>query len=100
VISLDFCFLSIQWVYNVLEHKKEADRIVYEDPDPKTGFILAPDLKWDGKTVEDLYLTAIVHPRDIKSLRELNQDHILLLKNILNNGTVSSAEQPYITLIL
>ena len=31
----------------MLEHNKEADRIVYEDFDPDCGFILLPDLKWD-----------------------------------------------------
>lgn len=39
---------SLQWVYNGLEHKEEAERIIYEDPDPVTGFILAPDFKWSG----------------------------------------------------
>ena len=35
-------------MYNGLEHKEEAERIIYEDPDPVTGFILAPDFKWSG----------------------------------------------------
>lgn len=40
-----------QWVYNILEKKAEAERIVYEDPDPAVGFVLLPDLKWDQKQV-------------------------------------------------
>ncbi|XP_028840726.1 m7GpppX diphosphatase-like isoform X2 [Denticeps clupeoides] len=40
---------SVQWVYNILEKKAEADRIVFEDPDPDTGFVLLPDFKWDQK---------------------------------------------------
>ena len=52
---------SLQWVYNVLEHRKEVERIVFEDPDPATGFILAPDFKWNGKQTNDLYCLAIVH---------------------------------------
>lgn len=35
------------WVINILEKKKEADRMIFEDPDPTTGFVLHPDLKWD-----------------------------------------------------
>jgi m7GpppX diphosphatase len=31
-------------VYNVLEHKAESEKIIYEDPDPENGFILSPDL--------------------------------------------------------
>lgn len=43
----------IQWVYNILEKKAEADRIIYEDPDPVVGFVLLPDFKWDQKQVRD-----------------------------------------------
>ena len=34
----------IAWVYNILDHKKEVDRIVFEDPDRQRGFVLLPDL--------------------------------------------------------
>ncbi len=46
---------SLDWLYNVLDHKKEADRIIYENTDPNVGFILAPDLKWSGKQVRSVY---------------------------------------------
>lgn len=36
---------SIEWVYNILSHKKEAETIVYENPDPEEGYILLPDYK-------------------------------------------------------
>ena len=42
---------SLDWIYNILEHKKEVERIVYEDSDPNTGFLLVPDFKWDGKQI-------------------------------------------------
>ncbi|XP_023251686.1 m7GpppX diphosphatase [Seriola lalandi dorsalis] len=77
---------SVQWVYNILQKKAEADRIVYEDPDPKVGFVLLPDFKWDQKQVDDLYLIAIVHQRDIKSLRDLTSEHTPLLQNIFQKG--------------
>ncbi|XP_073513513.1 m7GpppX diphosphatase [Phyllobates terribilis] len=77
---------SIQWVYNILEKKAEADRIVHENPDPELGFILLPDFKWNQKQVDDLYLIAICHPRGIKSLRDLDGGHLPLLKNILREG--------------
>ena len=80
---------SLQWVYNILEHKSEVDRIVFEDPDPEIGFILIPDLKWDGKNVETLYLLALPHARGIWSLRDLTEKHLPLLKNILEKGIVS-----------
>lgn len=42
---------AIAWVYNILEKKKEVDRLVFEDPDPEIGFMLHPDLKWDQAQV-------------------------------------------------
>lgn len=77
---------SVQWVYNILEKKAEADRIIFENPDPENGFILIPDFKWDQKQMDDLYLIAICHRRDLKSLRNLTPDHLPLLKNILQEG--------------
>lgn len=78
---------TLDWVYNILAHRKEAERIVYEDPDPETGFILLPDFKWSCKQIDDLYLIAIVHAKNIKSLRDLNQRHLPLLKKLWNKGT-------------
>ncbi|XP_048368494.1 m7GpppX diphosphatase [Sphaerodactylus townsendi] len=83
---IDSQSFSIQWVYNILEKKAEADRIIYENPDPASGFVLIPDLKWDQKQLDDLYLIAICHCRGIKSLRDLTADHLPLLKNISKEG--------------
>ncbi|XP_069470292.1 m7GpppX diphosphatase isoform X1 [Ambystoma mexicanum] len=77
---------SVQWVYNILEKRAEADRIVHENPDPANGFILLPDFKWDQKQVDDLYLIALCHIRTIKSLRDLSSEHLPLLNNILSEG--------------
>lgn len=38
-------------MYNILEKKAEADKIVYEDEDPEKGFVLLPDFKWNQKQV-------------------------------------------------
>ena len=72
----------IQWVYNILEHKKEAESILFEDPDLKRGFIIVPDLKWDQKTTSSLYIQAIVHNRELRSIRDLTKDHVEMLENI------------------
>lgn len=85
--------LSLEWLYNVLKHRKEQDRIVFEDPSDETGFILLPDLKWDGKTLEQLYLLALVRVRGIKSLRDLTGEHLPLLRNIKERGTEAIRER-------
>uniref|UniRef100_A0A672KCK8 m7GpppX diphosphatase n=2 Tax=Sinocyclocheilus grahami TaxID=75366 RepID=A0A672KCK8_SINGR len=89
-VNLSFWF---QWVHNILEKKAEADRIVFEDPDPDTGFVLLPDFKWDQKQLQDLYLIAIVHRRDVKSLRDLTSEHLPLLTNIRSKGEDAIQQQ-------
>lgn len=80
-------------MYNCLEYKSEKERIKYdtasenEKNDEDIGFLLLPDLKWSGK-INELYLLAIIKKRNIKSLRDLTSDHLPLLKNILNKGSV------------
>ena len=77
---------DIEWVYNILAHKKEAESIVFENSDPEEGFIMVPDFKWDGRQVEDLYLVAIVHTRSIRSIRDLRAQHLPLLRNLWHQG--------------
>ena len=86
-VNNDFC-LSLQWAYNILDHKAEVDRIIYEDPDPINGFMLLPDLKWNEAQISDMHLTAIVVRRGISSLRDISAEHLPLLKNVLTKGKV------------
>ena len=78
--------LSLKWVQNILDHKSETERIVYEMSDPETGFVLLPDMKWDGIEMDSLYLMAICHKSGIRSLRDLNESHLPLLNNIKSKG--------------
>ncbi|OQR89347.1 scavenger mRNA-decapping enzyme DcpS [Achlya hypogyna] len=75
---------KIQWVrLTTSRSTKEADKIVLEDNDPKTGFLLLPDTKWTRSThIESLYLLALVLDKSIRSLRDLTGDHIPLLRNV------------------
>jgi len=54
----------------------------------KNGFILVPDMKWDGKQLEDLYVVALVQDRSLHSIRSLTAEHIPLLENIQKKGLV------------
>ncbi|XP_076472346.1 m7GpppX diphosphatase-like [Babylonia areolata] len=90
---VDASQFSIQWVHNILEKKTEAERIVFEDPNPETGFILLPDMKWNRSDLSSLYLVAIVHQRGLNSLRDLRSDHLPLLRNILEKGKKAILDQ-------
>ncbi|KAK6632409.1 hypothetical protein RUM44_007451 [Polyplax serrata] len=85
---------SLQWVFNILEHESEKERIVYEDSDPETGFILCSDIKWDGKSKDSLYLLALPFKRGIMSLRDLTQKDLPLLKNIRSKG-IKAVQEKY-----
>nr|CAD2203550.1 unnamed protein product [Meloidogyne enterolobii] len=75
-------FENLKWVYNFLDKKSEEERIIYENPDKHDGFILAPDLKWNGTNLDELYLLAVAHRRDLHSIRDLTPNELPLLENI------------------
>lgn len=62
--------------------------MIYDDPDPETGFLLLPDLKWSQENIEDLYVLAIVRKKGILCLRELNESHLPLLENVYHKAKV------------
>ncbi|KAF9517839.1 hypothetical protein BS47DRAFT_1339061 [Hydnum rufescens UP504] len=71
-----------QWVLNILDHVTEEDQILFEDPSPTDGFIILPDLKWDRKNLDTLYLVAIAHSPSVKSIRDLRKSHLSMLYSI------------------
>ena len=75
-------------MYNILNGTSEADRVIYKDPDPVNGFIILPDLKWDAKDIDSLYVIAIATRRDLLSLRDVDSSHLELLKGIQRKGKV------------
>lgn len=103
----------LEWVRAILEGRKEAERVVYRSPElPLVGadgatstdaengtkglentFVLVPDLKWDGTTTRQLYLTAISGDGRIRSLRDLRAEHLPLLKAIRKQAYVSAKEK-------
>ncbi|VDN87383.1 unnamed protein product [Brugia pahangi] len=84
---------TMKWIFNMLEHKAEMDRIIFEDADPENGFILAPDLKWDGKNLANLYVLAIIRRKGIKSIRDLTSNDLPLLENISKKSYIAIKEK-------
>lgn len=60
---------TFQWVYNVLNKEAEADKVIYDDSDAQNGFLLANDIKWNGKDIDTLYVLAIINRHGVKSIR-------------------------------
>lgn len=82
---------SLEWIDNILAHKAEQDKIVYEDENKETGFVMVPDLKWDGQ-LHTLKLLALPFQK-VKSMRELNASHLPLLRNIRDAGIKCISEK-------
>lgn len=71
----------LNWVFNIIEGKAEQEDVMYRETGEE-GFLLAPDLNWDRKTLTALHLLAIVERRDIWSLRDLTREWIPWLKHM------------------
>ncbi|GAA5977140.1 hypothetical protein JCM5350_003232 [Sporobolomyces pararoseus] len=84
---------TIKWVYGILEGTAEAENVRFRDNDPKTGFVLTPDLKWDQKTMTALYLLVLTQDRSIQSLRDLTPAHLPLLRNIRQQSEKAAMEK-------
>lgn len=69
---------QIKWVDNILFKGAESERVLFKNED----YIVLPDMKWDGKSIDSLYCCCIVYDGSISSLRDLNSDHIEYLERI------------------
>ena len=74
-------------MYNILDGKAESDRVLYNDLDPDSGFMLLPDLKWNQSQLESLYVTGLIR-QPIQSMRELRASHLPLLRKLATIGKV------------
>ena len=48
------CMIADCRVFNILDGKKEADKVLFKDDDKETGFVILPDLKWDETSMNAL----------------------------------------------
>ena len=74
---------NINWIKNILDGKVENEHLIYND----NKFVLLPDLKWimdsdKKRNINNMYCLAIVRDYNLKSIRELNNSHLDLLKHI------------------
>jgi len=99
---------DIQWLHNIVDNLakeqkslydiskgKMNEKVVYSEPDEKTGFGLLVDFKWrshpktmallkENPVTKPLGVYCIAFPvrKDIRSLRDLTAAHLPLLRNI------------------
>jgi len=71
----------LNWVFNIIEGRAEQEDVMYREHGEE-GFLLAPDLNWDRKTLSTLHVLGIVERRDIWSVRDLTTTHVLWLRHM------------------
>jgi m7GpppX diphosphatase len=78
---------KLQWLFDILDGKKEAERVLVADPDAQSGFVLVmhPTMQPEDDHHSAFYL-GICHARGIRSLRDLNASHLPLLENMRDKG--------------
>ena len=69
---------NLDWIDNIVNNNKEKESILYQCKD----FVFLPDLKWDKNDTESLYYLAIVKHKELRSIRDLNNNHIEMLKQM------------------
>lgn len=76
----------LNWVFNIIEGRKEQEDILLRDPGQgssrEEAFLLTPDLNWDKKTLASLHLLVLVERRDFWSLRDLKKSHVDWIKHM------------------
>jgi m7GpppX diphosphatase len=72
---------TLDWVFNIIEGRAEQEDVMYRETGDE-GFLLAPDLNWDRKTMGSLHLLGLVERRDIWSVRDLKKANVEWLKHM------------------
>lgn len=73
-MNMDHC----NWVYSILNCEKETELRVHENED----FMLQQDYKYNAGDITTLYCLAIPKQKDLKTIRDLKQEHLPMLKAI------------------
>ena len=83
---LKFTNIDIQknckWIYNIIDKKSNQNKILYEDK----NFVLIMRIRMNPDKISTFHLLAFPKDKTIKSIRDLNADHIPLLKNMVKKS--------------
>jgi m7GpppX diphosphatase len=74
--------LDKQWVFDIIDGKKEKDQVLYQDDD----FVLLPSDKWKNNNILEMRLLAFFTNKKLKSIRDLTGSNIKLLEKVKNKA--------------
>jgi len=100
---------SLSWLQNIVQVKKEKERLLFNSTENAPGWILNIDTKWrshpdamtvpreewyNHKSTADLYCLGVFKEDGVASLRDLTGKHLPILKEVLKEGP-KTIEQIY-----
>lgn len=77
---------DLSWVTNILSGSAEADRVLYRDTDPRFGFTVVLDYKWNEKQIQELHCLGLASDSRLTCIRDLRGEHVPMLKRMLEEG--------------
>lgn len=69
-------FSKDKWIYDIIDGKKETDKVQYRD----SNMLIVPSYIWNEKDDKLMYLLGIPTDKSIRSIRSLGPEHLELLK--------------------
>lgn len=69
---------NLTWINNIFNGTKEQESIIYSDDD----IVFMPDTKWTSKEINNMYYLVIFKNKKLKSIRDLDSNHLMLLKRV------------------
>lgn len=77
---------DLGWVDNILNGTSEQDRVLFTDVDPKLGFTLVLDYRWNEQRIQEMHCLAITRDPELSCMRDLRYSHVPMLKRMLAEG--------------
>lgn len=79
---------NYRWIYDIVDRKSENESVI----DDVSDYILMADYTWDQKYLEQLHLLIIVKDKQLKSVRDIEQNHIDKLKKYVDDSIKKVSE--------
>lgn len=71
-------FLKISWLHNIIINRDVKEKVYIETDD----YVVIADYKWNQKLMDQLYLLLIFKADSLKSIRNLDGNHLPLLRDV------------------
>ena len=83
-------FINEKWIYNIIDGIAEQDKVLFRNEQ----FVIIPNYTWNGYYIDRLQILSIITDKNIRSIRDLDNSHIELLK-LMYSITINTIKKIY-----